>query len=335
MATVQISDIYEPETFNQLIQEGSIEKNAFIASGVISDNSELTDMASIGGRIGEMPSYNPIGKTEPNYSSDNPSSNSTPKKIGTSLQHWRLAIMNDSWSTMNLARELALSDPVTAITNSISDFWVTIEQTRLIRSCLGVMADNIANDSGDMVYSIATDSADAITDAERISGDSVILASATMGDKQTEFVAIAVHGVVFAHMRKLNQIDYVTAADQVTRFAMYQNMILIVDDGLPAIAGTNRITYTSILFKADAFGMGRGKVLVPSEVKRNPEAGDGGGEEVIHSRESVIIHPYGLDFTSSSVAGVTPTWAELATTANWNRVFNRKNIGMAFLKTNG
>jgi len=336
MATVQLTDIYEPETFEQLIQEKSIEKNAFITSGVIVENDKLNAMAATGGRTGEMPSYNPITKDEPNYSTDNNGSTSTPDNIASATQRWRLAAMNKSWSAMDLSRELALADPVEAITNSISDYWVTAEQSRLVSSCLGILADNVANDSSDMLYTIATDDVAAIVDAERISGDAIIMASATMGDRQNEFVAIAVHGLVYAHMRKTNQIDFVEDSEANTRFAMYQDMILIVDDGLPAVAGTNRITYTSILYKASAFGMGDGRVENASELERKPDSGDGGGETVIYSRESKIIHPWGLDFTSTTVTGTfSASLANLELAVNWNRIHNRKNIGIAFLQTNG
>lgn len=335
MSTVQIADIYEPTTFKQLIQEASVEKNAFIASGVISQDAKLDAMATIGGRTGEMPAYKPMTKDEPNYSSDDNTSFSTPANISDDLQRWRLAAMNKSWSAMDLSRELALADPVTAITDSIGLYWVNNDQARLVQTCLGILADNVAGDSSDMLYSIATDSSDAITDAERISGDAVITASATMGDRQNEFVAIAVHGLVYAHLRKQNLIDYVEASDGKTRFAMYQEMMLIVDDGLPAVAGSNRITYTSILFKANAFGQGSGDVENASAMERIESSGDGGGETIIYSRRSMIIHPWGGDFLSGSVAGVSPTLAELALAANWNRIFNRKNLGIAFLQTNG
>lgn len=335
MATVKLSDIYEPLTFEQLIQEKSVEKNAFIASGVIAENANLTAMASAGGRIGDMPAYNPITKSEPNYSSDNNASFSTPENIGDSLQRWRLAAMNNSWSAMDFARELGLADPVDAITGSIADYWTTVEQSRLVQSSLGILADNVATDSSDMTYSIATDDNSAVTAAEKISAEAIITAAATMGDKQTEFVAIAIHGTVYTTLRLLNLIDTIEDSEGNTLFQTYQGMILIVDDSLPAIAGSYRITYTSILFKANAFGMGTGNIENASEIDRIPSSGDGGGETIIYSRESKIIHPWGLDFLSASVAGKSATYAELAAAANWDRVFNRKNVGIAFLQTNG
>jgi hypothetical protein len=55
----------------------------------------------------------------------------------------------------------------------------------------------------------------------------------------------------------------------------------------------------------------------------------------LYSRRADIVHPLGFEFTSASVAGQSATLAELATAANWNRVWERKNVPLCFLQTNG
>ena len=59
------------------------------------------------------------------------------------------------------------------------------------------------------------------------------------------------------------------------------------------------------------------------------------GTELLANRKQYIMHPIGVKFTSSSVAADSPTNAELATAANWARVFSRKNVKLLCLKTNG
>jgi hypothetical protein len=52
----------------------------------------------------------------------------------------------------------------------------------------------------------------------------------------------------------------------------------------------------------------------------------------LHSRLDVAIHPLGFAWTGASVAGVSPTQAELATASNWTRVYSqRKSIPLVFL----
>lgn len=337
MAVVQLADIYEPTTFNQTMQENAVELNSFVQSGILVPNSEITAMAAIGGRTGELPFYAGLTNDEPNYSTDNPASNSTPAKIGSGVQTWRLAAMNKSWSTMDLTRELALADPLAAITNRIGHYWRTTLSRRLIQSAMGVLADNVANDSGDMLYSIATDAVGAPAAAELISADAVIAAAGTLGDHASTLSVIAMHSVVYQRLQSLNLITFVPYSDQNISIPTYLGYRVIVDDALPAVAGTNRITYTSILFAPGAFAHGIGSPAVPSELERIASSGDGGGQDVIHTRQTHIIHPPGFTFTSTTVTGTySPSEANLALAVNWNRVYaERKNIGMAFLQTNG
>lgn len=334
MASVQIANIYNPLTFGKGVQAAQLEKNAFIASGIAVADEELKTQASTGGNIGEIAFFDPLATGEPNYSTDNPDSSSTPANHTSAKQIWRSSHRNKSWSTMDLARELALQDPIGAITGRIGAYWATDDQQRAIKSCLGVLADNVANDAGDMLYSVATDSDDAITDAERIEGDVILEAKQTMGDAGNALSVLAVHSRIWTRLQKQNLIDFVEGSEGNVGFARYLGFRLVVDDGLPAVAGANRVTYTCMLFGPGALLTAPAKVENPSEMERKPAAGDGGGQDIIHSRVANILHPNGFSFTSASVAAKSATYAELATAANWDRKVGRKAIPLAFLKVN-
>jgi Major capsid protein 13-like len=335
MATVQIVDIYNPLVFDAAVDEAAIEQNRLLAAGVLVSNPMVDDMASVGGQIGEMPFFGPLGTEEPEYVDDDPAHLGTPAKIASKKMIYRLAKMHKAWSTMDVARELALRDPLAAITSKIGGYWATQMQKRVVQSAMGVLADNVANDAGDMIKDIATDDAGAVTDAERISAEAVLDAAQTMGDAKEKLAAIAMHSVCYTKLQKQNLIDYVPTSDSKVNIPYYLGKLVIVDDSLPAVAGVNRVTYTTILYAQGAFEMGNGRVLKPSEPERLPNAGYGGGQDIIHTRKSVIIHPVGTAFLSANVAGVSATLAELALAANWNRVMARKNLGIAFLQTNG
>lgn len=335
MATTQIADIYNPLVFAAAEQEAQIELNAFLSSGVMFEDPRITAMASVGGNIGELPFFKPLGTEEPNYSDDDPNNKSTPNKITKGVMKYRLASQNQSWSTMDLAVDLALEDPAMAITNRVGKYWSTTNERRLIQSTMGILADNVANDSGDMVVNIATDAAGAPTDAELVSNDAILDAQQTAGDHQAGFAAIAMHSVVYSRLRKQQLITFVRDADNNTLFQTYGNLRVIVDDSMSAVAGTNRVTYTTVIFGNGAIAAGMGRTKVPSELYRNPDAGNGGGEEQLYSRRADIIHPLGFEFTSAAVAGQSATLAELSNAANWNRVWERKNIPICYLQTNG
>jgi len=123
MATVQLSDIYNPLVFAGAAQEAQLELNRFITSGVMVRDGAIDAMATAGGNIGEMPFFKPLGTDEPNYSNDAPGTNSTPLNITSDKMVYRLASQNQSWSVMDISRELGLIDPVGAITGRIGQYW--------------------------------------------------------------------------------------------------------------------------------------------------------------------------------------------------------------------
>lgn len=338
-AAVQIADIYNPLTFARRAQQAQIQLNRFIASGVAVEDPQISAQIAAGGHLGELTNFAPLTVGEPNYSSDDPATLSTPGNISSELQKFRAAARNQSWSTMDLARELALADPVGAITGRIGNYWAQDDEQRIISSLLGILADNIANDSGDMVIAVATDASGAVADAERIGGERVIDGLQTLGDHKESITTLAIHSQIHARLQKQGLIQYVRDADNNIMFATYMGKRLIIDDSLPAVAGSNRITYTCIMFGGAVFGHANGRVLVPSEVFRKPSAGNGGGQDEIYSRVNNVWHPNGFAFQSNTLNGGAATcrfanYADLKLAVNWNRIWQRKNIPLAFLKVN-
>jgi len=331
-----LADVYVPVPFNAGVDKAATELNIFIQSGVLGSNAIITGEAAGSGSIGEIPHYNPLDvSAEPNYSSDVAADKSTPDKIGSGLQKYRKAFMNNSWTTMDLVRELALTDPLQAITGKIGQYWATQTQNRVIRTALGVLADNVANDGADMLRTIATDDNSAILDAERISAEAVIDAKQTLGDHATMLSVIGMHSVVYSNLQKQNLITLIPNARGEINIPTYLGYRVVVDDGMPVTAGTYRNTYTTILFAEGAIGYGVGSPSVPSETGREADAGDGGGQDLIYSRRTELIHPAGFSTAADPSTKQTFTLAELGAGATWNRVVERKNVPMAFLQTNG
>jgi hypothetical protein len=93
------------------------------------------------------------------------------------------------------------------------------------------------------------------------------------------------------------------------------------------------------MFGGAAIGTANGQVLQPSELFRKPSAGNGGGQTEIYSRVNNVWHPYGFAFQSNTLTGGAAScrfasYADLKLAVNWNRVWQRKNIPVAFLKVN-
>lgn len=334
---VNFGGIYNPLVFDGAVQEAAIEMNRFIASGIMMRDSRVDSMASGPGNVGDLPFFKGMTNDEPNYSTADPAVSSTPAYTTGGTQKYMTAHSNKSWSAMDLARELGLQDPMGAIVNRVGKYWAVHTEKRVINSSQGILLDNIANDSSDMLNAIHTETGTAATAANKISAEAVIDAAATMGDHSSDLAAIAMHSVVFTNLQKLNLIDFIPDARGEVSIPIYLGYRVIVDDSLTPRAGTtDGYVYTTILFASGAVAYGSGTPEVPSEIDRLPAAGNGGGQEVIYSRTTEIIHPWGFAFDGSGIAGQSATYAELAAAAQWDRVFaERKNIGIAFLTSNG
>lgn len=336
MAETTLTDIIDVTVFQDLEPEMSVEKTAFFQSGAVVRNPILDARANAPGNLTELPFWKPLdASTEPNYSSDNIASDATPQKVTQGEQIARKAFLNEGWSATDLATELASgADPIQHVRNTVERYWVQQWQRRLIAACQGVLADNDANDSDDMLHSVAVESTGSQTAATKFSRDNFIEAAYTMGDHVDGIVAMAVHSMIMKEMVKQGDVEDVRDANGVLIERTYMGRSVIVDDTLPVVAGsTSGFKYTSILFGAGAFGYGEGAPTVPVEIDRDASKADGGGVEELWTRKTWILHPFGFQQTGTP-SGDSFTRAELAAAAQWDRVVDRKAVPLAFLVTN-
>ncbi len=336
MATVQLSDIIDVTVFQDLPAVNSPEKTAFFESGVVTRNPLLDSLANQPGKVAELPFWKDLdGSVEVNYSSDNPASSATPQKVSQGEQIARKAFVNQGWSTTNLASELAMgADAMSHIRSRTDTYFQRQWQRRLVAATNGVLADNVANDSNDMVIDIASESISGQSATTRFNVDAFIDAAGTMGDASESIQSIAVHSMVRDRMLKNNEIEFIPDSQGQLTIPTYKGKRVIVDDGMPVIAGsTDGYKYVSALYGEGAFGYGVGSPTRPVEVESDAAAGDGAGIETLWLRNTWILHPFGFQQTSTP-SGDSFTQTELATAAVWDRVVDRKNVPMAFIISN-
>lgn len=216
----------------------------------------------------------------------------------------------------------------------VDAYWLRQWQRRLIASCNGILADNVANNSGDMVINVAAEATASQTATTKFNRDTFTDAVYTMGDAADALRAIAVHSAVMKQMVKNDDIVYVQDSQGRLTIPTYMGLRVIVDDGLPVVAGTTSgFKYTSVIFGEGAFGYGDGAPVVPVEVQREANQGNGAGVETLWTRKTWILHPFGYQNTGTP-ASVSFSLAELAADAAWSRVVDRKNVPISFLVTN-
>lgn len=337
MATTQLADVIVPEIYADYQAENSPEKTAFFESGVITSSPLLNAKANSGGRILDVPFWKDLDSSaEPNISSDDPADVATPDKLGSGLMIARVAYLNNGWSTSDLAGEIAGSNPMQRIAARTSVWWNKKRQQRLLAVAQGVLADNVANDSGDMVSDISIEDGDNAGAGNIFSRTAFTGAAFTLGDMYEATTAIAVHSVVLKRMIDNDDVADIRDSEGNLVMQTFLGRRIILDDSMPVVAGTTSgFKYTSILFGAGAIGWGEGSPNDAVEVEREASQGNGAGIETLWERKSEIMHPHGFQFTSTTVAAESATAVELALPANWDRVVERKNVPMAFLITNG
>lgn len=336
MATTRLSDIIDVTIFRDLPQVEGPEKTAFFESGIVTRNGLLDELANAPGKIVELPYWNDLdGSVEVNYSDDNPANEATPQKIAQGEQIARKAFINQGWQAADLASELAMGGTAMEAVRARTDrYFMRQWQRRLVASSNGILADNVANDSGDMVVDVAVESIASQTSSTKFNRDVFTEAVYTMGDMATELGAIAVHSAVMTQMVKNDDIVYIPDSQGQLTIPTYMGLRVIVDDGMTVTAGsTDGFKYTSVLFGSGMFGYGVGSPETPVEVEREAAQGNGGGIETLWLRNTWILHPFGFQATGTP-SGESFTNTELAAATSFDRVLDRKLIPMSFLITN-
>lgn len=342
MSTTLISDVIVPEVYAGYAEVDSPEKAAFFDSGVAVSSPKLNQEASTGGKILTLPFWKDLdGGVEPNYSSDDVADIAVPGKIVAGEQIARNAYMNKGYSSANLSGELAGSDPMTRVKARFGAYWGWQWQRRTLASVKGVLADNVANDDSDMVNDISGALRSDIATGTLFSREAFTSAVFTSGDHWDDYVAIAVHSMIAKRMVDNEDIVYIADSQGSLVIPTYMGRRVIVDDGMPYVqAGGPDPTdtapfYTSVLFGAGAIGFGEGTPRKPVELDPVASQGGGGGIETLWERKTWVIHPFGTKFTSTTVTGESPSWANLELAVNWDRVVDRKQIPLAFIISNG
>ncbi len=331
MAVVQVSDVVVPEIFTAYQVENSLVSTAFFQSGVAVKNGAIQAQLEAGAESFAVPFWHDLPDTEADITNDNPADVSTPQKINAGKQVIRKSFLHASWSEMSLASELSGSSALQRIQSRVQAYWDRQWEFRLISSFLGILASNIANNTGDMV----TDTTHNASPNDTFSGTAVIGAALSMGDRLADIKGIAMHSRIYGQALINNEIEFFKPSENGMEISLYKGLAVIVDDSLSPVDGV----YTTILFGAGAVGFGASapRTGYGTEIQRIPAAGNGGGATILHSRFNMAMHPLGYAWndaagTVNAIAGESPSLSDLQNGAHWTRVVSqRKSVPLAFL----
>lgn len=370
-----LADVVVPEIFTPYVQQLTEEKARLIQSGIMVANPAMNTLLVGGGSTFNVPSWQDLDNDVENVSGINEADlialvrqgllGFTAAADGTALGNELNAALgddsvpnvisrgqeiavrlsrNNSWTTSDLLAQLAGADPMQSIASRVAFYWARRLQAAFIATYQGISKNNGVDDGGDYAHDIV--GASFIDGVTNFSAEAFLDAAVTMGDSMESLTGVLVHSVVFNRMQKNNLIDFIPDARGETQIPTFLGREVIVDDNMPsgtaAVRGNGTAGVTGV-FETWLFGAGQGQLgfgaaKVPTETSRHAAAGNGGGQEVLHSRVEWVIHPTGHAFIGTGFGEGGPsndvTSGNLNITTSWNRVYNeRKQIKFARLVT--
>jgi hypothetical protein len=313
MAETKRADVIIPEIFNPYIEEQTTLRNAFISSGVVTPMAELN--AADGGDFINLPNWvaNLSGAAE--VLTD--STSLTPGNIVADKQRAVILHRGRAFGARDLSGLAAGSDPLAAIGNKVAAYIVNEQQKDLLAVLNGAFATAL---SGLSVFT-----GEAYPTAALVSG-----ARAKLGDQGEKLSVMALHSSAYYRLVELKALDYVSAAELGggagvvpvggsrqgsfgdVRIATYMNMRVVVSDDL----GANDVWF----FTPGCIASGE-QAGLNSEQDRDILAKASYVSFDWHN----VYHPIGTRYVGTSS---NPAQAALATGANWEQVFDDKNIGI-------
>lgn len=312
MSSTKIANIIVPSVFNPYVVQETNRLDAFVQSGIIDNNPEFDKLALTGGTILNMPFYNDLSGDSEELS-DNGALTVNP--ITTGQDQARLHMRGKAWGVNDLAKALSGDDPMKVIGQKVAKFWVGERSKMLFKSLTGIESTCASN-----VYDISAQAGSLAV----INGKTTLDAKQRLGDNASKLTGIAMHSAVYTKLQQDDLIQYLPTSEVNVQIPTYLGYRVIVDDQCPTSTGV----YTTYLFGQGAFGLGNGEAPVPTETDRDKLA----GEDILINRQHFILHPRGVKWTEASVAGKTPTFAEVATAGNWSKVYDAKNIRIVIFK---
>ena len=329
--------VFNPEVFKGYVDSlPNTKRNAMINSKAIRPRPDLAAAmrdqtggnyitTTLSGRISGSKPQNYDGKTTMTTSS-----------LKT-FKHSRVVVgrMN-AWTEKDFSYDITGGqDFLEAVAQQVNEYWSEIDQDTLLHILKGIFAMS-GGENAKFVTSHTYD-VTKVVNSEGKTGyvDATTFNSAMQqacGDNKSAFALVIMHSAVATDLENLKILTYLkyTDAQGMEReigLATLNGRLVLVDDAMPvekvSDGHSGQINqYTSFLLGEGAFEYTDCGAKVPYEVDRDPKTN--GGQDTLYSRQRKCFAPYGISFTQTSMADLSPTDTELETGTNWELV---KSVG--------
>ena len=320
-------------------------RTAMIDSGAVQRNAEIARMIANGSNLYTIPFYNVLGGDDDNY--DGTADMTVTDPTGGSQTGVVYGRMH-AWRDKDFIRDFnSGANPMQQISAQVAKYWNKKRQNRLIGIMNGIFG--IADDSSDYwdawqlhTMNIALATTGTAGEANCVSEASAAEAiQKAVGDNAGIFGMAVMHSKVAMNLAKQNLLQYrkytdAAGIERTVNIADWNGYTVIIDDGVPVATNTKDATakdYTTYLLGTGAIQFAEAPVEVPVETSRTVL--EAGGYNVLATRLRETLHPNGFSYTLPSSSVISPTDAQLATSAQWKVVVDPKLIPIARIISNG
>jgi hypothetical protein len=322
----KISDLVPSEkALNVAVNLLLAQKNVLINSGLTARGPEVDAVAGGGPRKSSLAYINPLSTDEVNVSTDVITDEGN---IGlmtadefTVLRH----DLNYGWGFTDLQRMVTQYDAQGGVRAGIAQYWNGIYTKLLVSTLKGAKASVNALTGA---AGLATKAAIIKSVSSDFDMAAVYDAAATAGDYADQYNVLIISPARYAKLQAKEANGFVPLSRTNTGFAEYQGYSLIkstnVDNNDVIVARTGAV----------AFGEGNPAGMVPIELERRANGGNGGGADILHSRRSVVVHPQGMEYKGVVPGKTTNIYTNLEAAATWGLEVPQEMFGFRFLTFN-
>mgnify|MGYP003299483786 CR=1 FL=1 len=317
-----------PEKFTEYTIQRTNEKSAMVNSGIATPDATVAQLINgtpKGGRFISLPHYNDLTGEDEVFGETAVGV----EGITTGLSRGTLLIRQKAWGATDLAHVLGGDDPMGAITELVSGWWVRREQAIYLAELKAILDPSTGCLKGH-VNDISSGSGAAAC----ISDGATLDTKQFLGDAYDKLGMVFMHSATYTYLQKNGMItrnpifDPSQSPVEMERYLGYR---IIVDDGMPVNEGV----YDTYFMGAGAFirqdGMPQG--LVGTETDRDKMT----ATDYLINRRAMIIQPRGISWKlteADKLANPAEYYAnvDLENPANWVLSTDHKNVPIVCLR---
>ncbi len=316
------SKSFNPQAFGAYVERiPQLKKNSLVKSRVLKRNSEIKNAFSSqsGSSYAILPMYGLLEGQAQNYDGT-----SDFEAASTNTYERGVVVVG----RMKAWKELDFSEDITAgggfmdnVAAQVSEYFDGVDQDTMLSILQGVFnmtgTENEEFVDGHTLDITAED--DGMVGATTLN-NAVLKAC---GDNKSKFSVAIMHSVVATNLENLNLIEYLKQTDKNglqkdLTLASWNGRLVIIDDSMPTEESDSGTKYTTYLLGKGAFDFENIGAKVPYEMGRDPKAN--GGTDTLYVRTRKCFAPFGISYTKTSQASLSPTDEELQNGENWELV---------------